>query len=408
MSPNHRRIDPKERPHVALLVETSLAPGRDILKGIARYVREHRGWALYHEPQGLAEPVPRWIRRWRGDGIIARVQDPRMARELQRSGIPVVDVLGVVSTASFPLVHVDNRAIARLAADHLLERGLRHFGFFGIRGENWSEERFMSFRSALEPVAPEVALFELPRGMKRSWERIENEVARWMRSLPKPVGILVCSDQRGAQLLEACRRAGVAVPDEVAILSVDNDEALCEVCDPPLSSIDADHVSVGYRAAAVLDELMTQRSNAHEARGRSTHEPRTLITPQRVVRRLSTDTLAIADTAVATALRVIRERAHEGLGVTEVATLAGLSRSVLQRRFRRLLHRSVHQEILAAKLRRAQELLAMTHLPLSLVSERAGFKHQEYMGAVFKARLGLTPGQVRNAGTSRSPPRPRR
>jgi LacI family transcriptional regulator len=378
----------KARPHVALLIETSLASGRDILNGIARYVREHRPWALYHEPHGLTESMPSWIRRWRGDGIIARVQTPWMAKELRASGVPVIDVLGVVPGLPFPLVHVDNTAIGRLAAEHLLERGLTHFAFFGIRGENWSVERFAGFAATVAPVQNDVALRELPRGAmdRRSWERVENDVARWVAALPKPVGILVCSDQRGAQILEACRRAGVAVPDEVAVIGVDNDDALCEVCDPPLSSIDADHASVGYRAAALLDGVL---SGAQAPGGAI------LVHPQRVVGRLSTDTLAIGDAAVATALKLIRERAHEGLGVPEIASRAGLSRSVLQRRFRRLLNRSIHQEIVGAKMKRAQDLLAKTDLPLALVAERAGFKHQEYMGAVFKARLGITPGKVR-------------
>src|SRR6202034_3119966 len=125
------------RPHIALLVETSLASGRDILRGIARYVREHEPWSLYHEPHGLEKSVPRWLRRWNGDGIIARIQTRRIAQQLAASGVPVVDVLGVVPALPFPLVHVDNIAIARMAAQHLLDRGFRRFGFFGIEGENW-------------------------------------------------------------------------------------------------------------------------------------------------------------------------------------------------------------------------------------------------------------------------------
>src|SRR3984957_13210522 len=122
----------RRRPHVALIIETSLGSGRNILRGVARYVREHEPWSLYHEPHGLEESIPQWIRRWRGDGIIARIQTRRMAQELAASGIPVVDVLGVIPDLPFPLVHVDNPAIARIAADHLLERGFRQFGFFGI------------------------------------------------------------------------------------------------------------------------------------------------------------------------------------------------------------------------------------------------------------------------------------
>lgn len=199
------------RPHVALIIETSLGSGRDILRGVARYVREHEPWALYHEPHGLEASVPQWLRRWNGDGIIARIQTRRIAQQLAASGIPVVDVLGVVPECAFPLVSVDNLAIARMAAEHLLERGFRRFGFFGIEGENWSEQRYAGFCAAVASIQSQVPICRLPRDTKgrRSWERAEDDIARWIAALPKPAGVLICSDQRGSQFLEACRRAGV-------------------------------------------------------------------------------------------------------------------------------------------------------------------------------------------------------
>jgi LacI family transcriptional regulator len=376
------------RPHVALLVETSLASGRDILRGISRYVREATPWALYHEPHGLEEAVPRWLKRWRGDGIIARIQTRRMADAIAASGIPTVDVLGVIPDLPFPVVHVNDFGIARLAAAHLLDRGLRHFGFFGIEGENWSERRYRGFCEALAPTCREVPHYQLKRDTAgaRSWERAENNLAAWIESLPKPVGVMVCSDQRGPQLLEACRRADVAVPDEIAVIGVDNDETLCDVCNPPLSSVRAGHVSVGYEAAALLARLL-------EAGGAQSGP--VLIEPEDTVARLSTDMLSVGDVAVGASLRLIREHAHEGLDVDMIARRVGLSRSVLQRRFRAVLKRSVYQEIISAKVKRARELLLKTDLPLAIVADRAGFKHQEYMGAVFRSRLGKTPGELR-------------
>ena len=378
------------RPHIALLVETSLASGRDILRGIARYVREHEPWALYHEPHGLEKSVPRWLRGWKGDGIIARIQSRHMAKELAATGIPVVDVLGLVPNVRFPLVHVDNGAIGRMAAEHLRERGLRQFGFFGIRGESWSEQRYAGFSAAVAGAQRDVPVYQLPRDAsgKRSWERAENKLARWIAALPKPIGVLVCSDQRGAQFLEACRRAGVSVPDEVAVIGVDNDEPLCEVCLPPLSSIEAGHTSVGYQAAALLDSLL---------QGQASPRKPLLVEPRGVIARPSTEVLAVGDPVVATALRLIRDQAHTGLKIDALARQVGTSRSVLQRRFRALLHRSIHQEILAARIKRARDLLVRTDLPLIQVAERAGFKHQEYMGAVFRARVGKTPAQLRAA-----------
>jgi LacI family transcriptional regulator len=376
------------RPHVALIIETSLGSGRDILRGVARYVREHEPWALFHEPHGLEASVPQWLRRWNGDGIIARIQTRRIAQQLAASGIPVVDVLGVVPELAFPLVSVDNIAIARMAAEHLLERGFRRFGFFGIEGENWSEQRYAGFCSAVASVQSQVPICRLPRDAKgrRSWERAEDEIARWIAALPKPAGVLICSDQRGSQFLEACRRAGVSVPNDIAVVSVDNDEPLCEVCLPPLSSVEPGHLNVGYQAAALLDSML---------RGGSASRKPLHVQPLETVTRQSSDTLAVADSRVGMALRLIRENAPSGMRIDDIAREVGLSRSVLQRRFRATLHCSIHQEILNVRIRHARELLATTEISLAAVAEQAGFKHQEYLGAVFRARVGKTPAQVR-------------
>jgi LacI family transcriptional regulator len=373
------------RPHVALLIETSLASGRDILRGIARYVREHDPWSLYHEAHGLPDYIPAWLRRWKGDGIIARIQDARMAKELARLRIPVVDVLDALPDSPFSLVHVDNRAIAKMAAEHLLERELRHFAFFGIAEENWSQRRYEGLREAVARVQSEVFSYNLPQDISsESREQVHDDLAAWIAQLPKPIGVLVCCDQRGPLLLEACRRAGARVPDDVAVVGVDDDQALCELCDPPLSSIQAGHTSVGYQAAALL-----------EARLRSATDPAApvLIKPQQVIARVSTDMQAVTEPAIAAALRLIREEAHTGLKVEAIARRVGVSRSVLQRSFRRLLKRSIHEEILMTRIKRARELLVKTDLPIATIAERAGFNHQEYMGGCVQ-------------GTPRYDPRP--
>ena len=379
---------PQRRPHVALLVETSLASGRDILKGIARYVREHEPWSLYHEPRSLEESLPAWLRHWKGDGIIVRVQNWRIARMVEATGIPAVDVLGVAPRSRLPLVHVDDPQIAWMAADHLLERGFHHFGFLGLKGENWSDRRRDYFRQALRSAHRDFSAYEIPRHgvLRLSWERQEDALAEWLAGLPKPVGVMVCSDQLGPQLLEACRRARAEVPDDVAVIGVDNDETLCEVCNPPLSSVNAGHRVLGYQAAALLDGLM---------KGAKPSVGPILVQPQGVVTRKSTDVLATGDRQIAAALRFIREYACSGITAADVVAQVPVSRSVLQRRFRQELGRSIQEEIINARVKRARQLLAETDLPLIEVAERSGFKHQEYLGAIFKARTGQTPAQYR-------------
>ncbi|MCB1224263.1 MAG: DNA-binding transcriptional regulator [Verrucomicrobiales bacterium] len=375
-------------PQVALLVETSLGSGRDILQGIARYVREHRPWSLHHEPRALEDEPPRWLAAWRGDGIIARVQTPALARAIAATGAPVVDVLGVVPDSAFPLVHVDDAAIGEMAADHLLERGLRHFAYLGLSGENWSAARQAAFARALHRHGYEVHTRDEPRHEKddTSWEAHLRSLTAWVRTLPPPCGVMVCSDQRGSLLLEACRRAGRQVPDEIAVLGVDNDEPLCNVCNPPLSSIWPGHAQVGYQAAALLGRLMAGE-----------HPPATpiLIPPRGLVTRHSSDVTAVEDAAVAHALRLIRRHAVERLRIDELAAAVGISRSVLQRRFRHVVGRTLNEELIRQRLKTAQYLLRETSLPLIDIAERAGFQHQEYLGAIFKQHLGLTPAAWR-------------
>lgn len=378
----------KSLPHVALIVETSLAPGREMLSGITRFVRENRPWATFVAPRSLEESVPSWIARWRGDGIIARVQNIETAQAVLDSGIPAIDILGAIRADALPLVHTDDRRIAQAGAQHLLERGFQHFAFYGWVGEPWSERRADAFAAEIRHAGYGCTLFETTHGYhhSRPWEDYADELALWVRSLEKPVGLMLCSDQCGPVLLEACRRANCQVPDDVAVIGVDNDEPLCEASSPALSSVWPDHFGVGYEAASLLERLME---------GKPPPSRPILLPPKGVVTRPSTDVLAIEDRDVAAAVRFIRERATLGVTIDDVAEQVGVSRSMLQRRFRKSLGHTLHDEIVRVRLNRAKELLGQTDLAISTIAEKAGFTHQEYLGVVFRQRVGQTPAQYR-------------
>lgn len=332
--------------------------------------------------------MPVWLKKWKGDGIIARLQNRRIADAVVATGIPVVDVLGVCRHPEVPLVHVDNAAIAQLAAEHLLDRGFQHFGYCGINGVNWSDERRDAFVAAVARAKSVCSVYSLSEGASRgSWEDEQNALAAWLRKLPKPCGVMACNDPRGQKVLEAAHRVGIAVPEDVAVVGVDNDEPLCEISNPPLSSVNAEHSRVGYEAAAQLDRLM--RGAKVAGQGKS------FLQPIEVVTRQSTDVLAIEDRDVAAALRFIREHACSGISVRDVVDRLAISRSNLQKRFALVVGRSIHEEIVNVRIKRAKVLLAQTDVPLALVAERAGFKHQEYLGVVFKTHLGVTPAVFR-------------
>ncbi|MCB1063188.1 MAG: DNA-binding transcriptional regulator [Verrucomicrobiae bacterium] len=377
---------PAHRHRVALIVETSLASGREILRGIARYAREVDRWQLFHAARGLQEAAPDWMQDWEGDGVIARVQSQEMANALRAVRAPVVDVLGLVPDCGFPLVHVDDSLIAAEAARHFRERDFRHFAFFGIAGENWSERRRRGFEKACDG---KVAILESKRGAAEASKASLNTLRTWLRELPKPVGILVASDQRGLLLLEACRAEEIAVPEEVAVVGVDNDVPLCEISSPPLTSIRAGHFRVGYESARLLDGMMQGEMNPPPGS--------VLVPPTGVVVRGSSDTLAIDDPAIAAGVRYLREHLAESTTNDAVARAVGISRTLFQQRFRVAMGQTVRDYLIGLRLQRARLLIETSDLTLADIAQRCGFKHQEYLGDVFRRHFGITPGKLRQS-----------
>jgi len=377
------------RPDVALIVETSKAYGRGLLRGINRYVRSCGPWSIYIDERGLWDPLPEWLRRWKGDGMILRTADRRMVRSALRTDAKVV-YLGEQSDLDLPGVHPDDRPISRMAAEHLWERGFRQFGFVGIRGVCWSEKRRDSLNQRMAEAGSTLAVLEFNAWPRASgpWEQDQRRLVEWIAALPKPVAIMACYDVVGLRVLDACRRADLAVPEEVAVIGVDNDEILCELADPPLSSVAHDLDRIGYEAAWLLDRLMS---------GEPAPAAPILLEPLRVVARQSTDTVAVSDPVLARALRFIREHACDGIGVSDLGRETHLSRRTLERRFFKELGCTPHEEILRAQLDRVKRLLAETNLPLEAIARRTGFTHTSYMVALFRRKTGQTPGAYRKA-----------
>jgi LacI family transcriptional regulator len=381
------------RRQVALLIETSNAYARGLLQGIVHYIREHRPWSFYLMEQGRGDDPPPWLANWHGDGIIARIETPRIARAVRKAGLPTVDVSAARLVPELPWVETDDAEIARLAAEHLLERGFRHFAFCGVAHFNWSRWREDLFCRHVTAAGGTVARYRLTHSDADLAAQTRG-LRRWVAELPKPVGVMACYDIRGQQVLDACRDAGLAVPDEVAVVGVDNDALLCELAAPPLSSVMPNTHRTGYEAAALLDRLMS---------GKTVPPVAHLIPPLGVAARQSTDVLAVEDRDVAHAVRLIREHACEGINVGDVLRAVPLSRRVLEQRFHRLLGRTPREEILNVRLARVKQLLAETDVPLYAIAERTGFEHVEYLSVVFRRETGGTPSAFRQAARGTDP-----
>ena len=311
-----------------------------------------------------------------------------MAEILANLGVPVVDLMSDLPQMDLPAVGLDHQKIAELAANHLWECGFRSFAYCGIRGSRWPQQRHEYFCKTIKEFECDLHVHWLPTRNSKAWSsEIERErLTQWITDLPKPVGIMACNDVTGQRVLEACRQACVMVPEQAAVIGVDNDEAFCRIADPMLSSIVPGHDRVGFHGAELLDQLMCGK--------RPPHEPLVVGLP-RVIVRQSTDIQMVSDNDVAMALRFIREQACSGISVREVAAHVALSYSTLNRRFHSFLSRSIHDEITRIRLKRVRELLSTTQLTVPQIAQLTGFKHSEYLGAIFKSKTGITPGQFR-------------
>jgi LacI family transcriptional regulator len=386
-----QRRRPAGIPHVALIIETSTAYGRSIIRGATQYIRERGPWTVYIEQRSLQDSAPPWLERWDGDGIISRASTPRSAKEVLRAGIPTVDLNDQVRDLGLPQIHSDHAAMARLAAEHLMERGFRHFAYFGFPVFEWSVRRHDAFAARVAAAGFQFHELEsAPRvswgHQQSSWEGEVEGTARWIKKLPKPLGVMTGNDPRGIQLLDACRRAGVAVPEEVAVVGVDNDELVCELAYPPLSSVIPDAVRIGYEGAALLDRLM---------QGQTAPAAMQMIPPLGVAVRQSSDVTAIADPRLADAMRFIRENACAGIGIDDVLNRVAVSRSVLQRLFRKQFDRTILDSITEVRIGRVKQLLTETEMSLADIAHRAGFAYMEYLSTTFRRQTGWTLGAYR-------------
>jgi LacI family transcriptional regulator len=368
-----------------LLIDTSSVYGRELIEGIGRYAAEHGPWSIYHEDRGLSDPLPKSLKHWHGDGIMARSARTRDLERLLATGLPVVELFADFALSP-PAVCPNEETIGRLALDHFLERGLRNVAYFANEWAWWSDTRGHVFRQAVRQSRLPCRYAELvpPRQSKKRID--ENQLIGWLESLPKPCGVFCAWDVCAAQVTNACRRSHLAVPSQIAVLGVDNDPVICSVSFPPLSSIDLHSKRVGYEAAALLDRLMV---------GQPQPQKSILVEPGQVITRESTDIVAVEDSDVAQAIRLIREHACRGLRVTEVAEAVGLSRRALQQRFQAVLQRTPKAELMRVQIDRSKMLLVQTDLSVEQISRRTGFAAFEYFVRAFRRETGLTPRRYR-------------
>ena len=380
---------------IALLVETSRGYGRGLLRGIVKYSRLHGLWQFHLTPGDFEQIVPK-MKDWKGDGIIARVISLEIASLLLKTGLPLVvldlpdNVAVILKKKGIPFVEVvsDSGGAIQMAAEHLLKKQFRHFAFVGYHGQIWSDKREKAFVDRMTQEGYHVHLYrtQVRHGVPLRWEKEEPILAEWLQTLPKPIGLMACNDQRGREVLDACSLAGAAVPEEISVIGIDNDELLCEVSFPPLSSVALNTTQGGYLAAKALHEMIQQVPRTNK---------KIVVPPLHVVERRSTESSAIDDPDVAAALQYIHTQSLTQLTIDNVARSTCVSRRILEIRFRKLLGKTVLQEIQNVRIERAKRLLLETNYSIERIAEIVGFSTGSYFVQFFRSEMGITPFQFR-------------
>jgi len=368
-------------PQVVLLLESSRGAGRALLRGFANYARHHGPWAFNWEPGGLNEIWPR-LSRLDAQGVFLR--DGKHIRKVLALGIPTV-VVGH-RKEDFPgVAHVvtDSESAGRLAAEHLLGCGFKYFAFCGPSRIRWSAARRQSFERRLKQSGRKVHFFNVPaEGHKTSWKTEHAVMGRWLKSLPKPVGVMACNDDMAHHLVESCKTARLHVPDQVGIIGVDNDELVCELSSPTISSVAINFERAGYESARLLDGWMR--------RGKISRPPKIDAPATRVISRLSTDILAVEDAQLLKALRFIRDHARENINVADAVRASGLSRRALENRFRLELGRSILGEIRRIRVDLIAQMLMETDLPVADIAGALGYENLQHIARYFRGEKHMS------------------
>jgi LacI family transcriptional regulator len=384
------------KPTVALLIETSRGYGRELCLGIAEYARQHGEWNFVLQERDLRSgSVPEWLSTWKGDGILCRLSDPALAAALAAAHCPVVDTYGQNRHPEIPFLDTDAEAVANMAARFFVNSAFTNFAFCGFPGLWFSDDRSAAFEKVIHRFGSSVNIYHPPLSWKSDdvarREALHPagspELEKWILSLPPNTAILACNDIRAQQLLRVAERIGRQIPEDLAVMGVDDDEVLCELTNPRLTSIKPDARMIGYTAAHWLHQLMLGKKLAYKS---------LLVPPLNVNERASTDVIASDDKYFVTALRYIRNHVQESIDVNQVVAQTKRSRSSIESRFKKFLGRSIKDEIIRTRIARSAILLRETSMTLQEVAVACGFVTASHFCRVFKQTEGVTPSTLRN------------
>ncbi len=380
----------KNNPEVLILIETSRACGRGILFGVAKYSRLHGPWTLYKSPPyyRLKDRKSSWLNYIKKMDVQAVIfcGEGQNADEIKQIEIPAVTV-DVMETVEGPINIIgDCDSIGQMAAEHFIERGFSNFGYCGYDDIHWSRERRDVFCQLLKNKGYSVNVYKGSR--RNKWTKEQEDIADWLKNLDIPLAIMACNDDRAQMVIEACKISGLKVPDDVAVIGVDNDEAICLISDPPISSINLNFQRAGYEAAATLDAMVRKKKL-------SEGQKKIVIPTTGIMTRQSTDIFAIDNEQVRKALSFIRNNYNVPIQVRDVVNVTAQSRRALEKNFRKLLGKSIFEQIRKTKIQKICSLLLETNMTINEIADCLNFKDFAHISRYFQSEMKVTPLEYR-------------
>ncbi len=384
---------------MALVIDAIGSYGRGLLRGIARFAHTNSDWAVQYEEWTAQDNLPNWLTRGKFKGVLCRVRKAGQFEPLRRLGVPIVDLGSLPAPRGVVNIHGDHVGIAQIAAEHLVKCELSNFAYCGFEGPDFSELRRAAFQKYISQCGSQSTVFQMPvcKGgfsrAKHNRRAVSNDskLAAWLKELPKPVGIMACNDLCGRQILAACQEINIRVPEQIAVIGVDNDEVLCELAIPALSSVDPGADKIGFDAAELLSQII---------KGARMPSETLLVAPREVVARTSTDIIASGDATVVAAMRFIRDHTDKTVSVEDILDYLAnhsllVSRSTLERRFKTVLGFGPRDEIVRVRIERIERLLRNTDYPLWKIAEMLGFSDEPHLQRFFSKYKGMAPGEFR-------------
>jgi LacI family transcriptional regulator len=377
---------------IILLIDFSEEYSKSLLRGITKYSKENGPWVFcrmptfYRESYGI-DGILKWAKEWGANGIIGQLYNDPDIQKIIEAGIPLIAEDFKERFSNIPNITGAYNETGKIAAEYFLKKGFKNFAFYGFKNIVWSRERSDGFENRVRQSGYKVHYFEHKKSRSRElWYYKPSSLSLWLHSLPKPIALMACDDNQGQHITEACKHIGIRIPEEVAVLGVDNDETICNLSDPPLSSIELDSEKGGYEAAKLMDLLISNRKQEY-------HD--IVVKPTNIITRQSTDIYATSDFYISSTLKYIHQNIDKNLKVENVLKQIPLSRRSLEKRFQNITGFPVYKYIYSLRIEKFAQKLLETNNSIFEIALETGFSDGKNVSRQFKQIKGCTPIEYR-------------